>query len=75
MFFIYTTSNCAACNSVKEFCRQNKVPFETRKMADFPEEVVQIMKKTGMRTAPIIKEGATDRLYSAKEFMIEIYSR
>jgi glutaredoxin 3 len=50
---VYSTTNCPWCVKVKDFLRQNGVPFEERNAKENREYALEVQQKSGGVTIPV----------------------
>ncbi|MDD5340557.1 MAG: glutaredoxin family protein [Candidatus ainarchaeum sp.] len=50
---VYSTTNCPWCVKVKDFLKQNRVPFEERNAKENVEYALEVQQKSGGVAMPV----------------------
>jgi glutaredoxin-like YruB-family protein len=56
---VYSTESCPWCVKVKEFLKQNKVPYKEVNVAEDPEALQDMVEKSGQRGVPVLDVNGT----------------
>lgn len=54
---VYSTTHCPWCVKVKEFLKQNGVPFEERNAQENPQYAAEVQRKSGGVSVPVTDIG------------------
>ncbi|MGB9598373.1 MAG: glutaredoxin family protein [Minisyncoccales bacterium] len=52
---VYSTPFCHFCHSLKEYLKENKIPFEDFDVSQDEEKLKEMVKKSGQMGVPVIE--------------------